>query len=42
MESTFIGFPHVPTCSSRILIGATMGIQAYVSHLLEEPIYYYD
>ena len=34
----FVGFPHVPTCSSRILIGATMGIQGYVSHLLEEPI----
>ena len=34
----FVDFPHVPTCSSRILIGATMGIQGYVSHLLEEPI----
>ena len=34
----FVGFPHVPTCSSRILIGATMGIQGYVSHLLEESI----
>ena len=34
----FIGFPHIPTCSSRILIGATMGIQGYVSHLLEKPI----
>ena len=34
----FVGFPHVPTCSSRILIGATMGIQGYVSHLLKEPI----
>ena len=34
----FVGYPHIPTCSSRILIGATMGIQGYVSHLLEEPI----
>jgi len=34
----FVAYPHVPTCSSRILIGATMGIQGYVSHLLEEPI----
>ena len=34
----FVGFPHIPTCSSRILIGATMGIQGYISHLLEEPI----
>ena len=34
----FVGFPHLPTCSSRILIGATMGIQGYISHLLEEPI----
>ena len=37
-KTPFVGFPHVPTCSSRILIGATMGIQGYVSHLLEEPI----
>ena len=35
----FVGYPHVPTCSSRILIGATMGIQGYVSHLLVEPIF---
>ena len=35
----FVGFPHVPSCSSRILIGATMGIQGYVSHLLEKPIF---
>lgn len=34
----FVDYPHVPTCSSRILIGATMGIQGYVSHLLEDPI----
>ena len=38
-KTPFVGFPHVPTCSSRILIGATMGIQGYVSHLLEEPIF---
>ena len=37
-KTPFVGFPHVPTCSSRILIGATMGIQGYISHLLEEPI----
>ena len=35
----FLGYPHVPTCSSRILIGGTMGIQGYVSHLLVEPIF---
>ena len=34
----FIEYPHVPTCSSRILIGATMGIQGYISHLLDKPI----
>ena len=37
----FAEFPHIPTCSSRILIGATMGIQGYVSHLInviEKPI----
>ena len=34
----FLEFPHVPTCSSRILIGATMGIQGYISHLLDKPI----
>ena len=34
----FVEFPHVPTCSSRILIGATMGIQGYISHLLDKPI----
>jgi len=34
----FVEFPHIPTCSSRILIGAKMGIQGYVSHLLKEPI----
>ena len=32
-------FPHVPTCSSKILISSKMGIQGYVSHLLEEPIF---
>ena len=35
----FHRFPHIPTCSSRILIGATMGIQGYVSHLLSDPIF---
>ena len=34
----FVEFPHVPTCSSRFLIGATMGIQGYISHLLDKPI----
>ena len=34
----FVEFPHVSTCSSRILIGATMGIQGYISHLLDKPI----
>lgn len=34
----FVGYPHVPTCSSRILIGATMGIQGYISHLIDKPI----
>ena len=37
-KNPFVGYPHVPKCSSRILIGATMGIQGCVSHLLEEPI----
>ena len=37
-KEPFVGYPHVPTCSSRILIGSTMGIQGCVSHLLEEPI----
>ena len=31
--------PHLPTCSSRILIGSKMGIQGYVSHLLKECIF---
>ena len=31
--------PHIPTCSSRILIGSKMGIQGYVSHLLKECIF---
>ena len=35
----FYHFPHIPTCSSRILIGARMGIQGYVSHLLSKPIF---
>ena len=34
----FAEYPHVPTCSTRILIGATMGIQGYISHLLDKPI----
>jgi len=37
-KTPFVGFPHVPKCSSRILIGAKMGIQGYVSHLIENPI----
>lgn len=37
-KTPFIDFPHVPTCSTRILIGAAMGIQGYVSHLLVTPI----
>ena len=35
----FVGYPHVPMCSSRILIGSTMGIQGYVSHLLVGHIF---
>jgi len=31
--------PHVPTCSSKILINSEMGIQGYVSHLLEKRIF---
>ena len=34
----FVEYPHAPTCSSRILIGATMGIQGYISHLLDKLI----
>ena len=30
--------PHIPTCSSRILIAAQIGIQGYVTHLLDKPI----
>lgn len=30
---------HIPTCSSRILINAHMGIQGYTSHLLEQCIF---
>ena len=37
-KTPFIEYPHVPTCSTRILIGATMGIQGYISHLLDKPI----
>ena len=37
-KTPFVEFPHIPTCSARILIGATMGIQGFVSHLLEDPI----
>ena len=38
-KTPFVGFPHVPTCSSRILIGAKMGIQGFVSHLLDKRIF---
>ena len=31
--------PHIPTCSSKILIGSQMGIQGYVSHLMEDQIF---
>ena len=31
--------PHVPKCSSKILINSVMGIQGYVSHLLDECIF---
>ena len=31
--------PHIPTCSSKILINSKMGIQGYVSHLLKNPIF---
>ncbi|XP_065915098.1 uncharacterized protein [Dysidea avara] len=31
--------PHIPTCSSKILINSVMGIQGYVSHLLEKSIF---
>lgn len=34
----FVDFPHVPKCSSRILIGSKLGIQGYTSHLIENPI----
>lgn len=33
------GPPHVLTCSSKILINSQMGIQGYVSHLLEKEVY---
>ena len=37
-KTPFVGYPHVPKCSSRIFIGAKMGIQGYVSHLIKNPI----
>ena len=38
-KTDFEKAPHLPTCSSRILIGSKMGIQGYVSHLLKECIF---
>jgi len=35
----FIGKPHSLQCSSQILIGAYLGIQGSLSHLLVKPIY---
>ena len=35
-KDPFVQFPHIPTCSARILISSKMGIQGYVSHLLDE------
>ena len=37
-KEDFVQVPHIPTCSARILINCKMGIQGYVSHLLDKPI----
>ena len=38
-KTTFKKAPHIPKCSSKILICSRMGIQGYVSHLLEDCIF---
>ena len=38
-KQSFSEVPHIPTCSARILINSKMGIQGYISHLLDERIF---
>ena len=37
-KEPFVQVPHIPTCSARILINSKMGIQGYISHLLDDCI----
>lgn len=37
-KTTFKKAPHIPKCSTKILICSIMGIQGYVSHLLDDRI----
>ena len=38
-KTTFKKAPHIPKCSTKILICSIMGIQGYVSHLLDDCIF---
>ena len=38
-KTTFKKAPHIPKCSAKILICSKMGIQGYVSHLLDHRIF---
>ena len=38
-KQSFNEVPHIPTCSARILINTKMGIQGYISHLLDGCIF---
>ena len=34
-----LGIPHIPECSTKILMNTFLGIQGRVSHILDDPIY---
>lgn len=38
-KPSFSEVPHIPTCSAKILINSKMGIQGYISHLLDDRIF---
>ena len=38
-KPNFIQVPHIPTCSARILINSKLGVQGYLSHLLDKCIF---
>lgn len=38
-KTEFIGMPHIPQCSSKILIGACLGIQGPLSPLLVQRVF---